>query len=71
MKPLSLALAMLCLFAASAEAEAETVKVGTTRLVGYVGVPVAIAHGYFKAEGLDVQQVYFPSAEPIAVATAE
>ena len=68
MKPLSLALALLCCLAAAAEAE--TVKVGTTRLVGYVGVPVAIARGYFKAEGLDVEQVYFPSAEPIAVATA-
>jgi len=28
-----------------------------TRLVGFVGVPVRIAHGYFKAEGLDVKEV--------------
>lgn len=68
MKPLSLALAMLCLLVLGAEAE--TVKVGTTRLVGYAGVPVAIAQGYFKAEGLDVDQIYFTSAEPIAVAAA-
>lgn len=68
MKLLALALAMLGLLVGSAQAE--TVKVGTTRLIGYVAVPVGIAHGYFKAEGLDVEQVYFDSAEPIAVAAA-
>ena len=46
------------------------VKVGTTRLIGYVGVPVGLAHGYFQAQGLDVEQVYFDSAQPIAVAAA-
>ncbi|HKT20816.1 MAG TPA: ABC transporter substrate-binding protein [Stellaceae bacterium] len=68
MKPLSLALAMLCFLVGGAKAE--TVQVGTTRLVGYVGVPVGIALGYFKAEGLEVKDIYFTSAEPIAVATA-
>src|SRR5215469_13482630 len=68
MKHLLLALALLGFFAAGAEAE--TVKVGTTRLIGYVGVPVGLAHGYFKAEGLDVEQMYFDSAQPIAVAAA-
>ena len=46
------------------------VKVGTTRLVGYVSVPVGIAEGYFQAEGIDVEQVFFDSAQPIAVAAA-
>lgn len=68
MKPLLRALAILGLLTGGAQAE--TVKVGTTRLIGYVGVPVGIAHGYFKAEGLDVEQVYFDSAQPIAVAAA-
>ena len=68
MKHLALVLALLGLGAAGAQAE--TVKVGTTRLIGYVGVPVGIAHGYFTAEGLDIEQVYFDSAQPIAVAAA-
>ncbi len=46
------------------------VTVGTTRLMGYVSVPVGLAHGYFQAQGLDVEQVFFDSAQPIAVATA-
>jgi NitT/TauT family transport system substrate-binding protein len=49
---------------------ADHVKVGTTRLIGYVAVPVGLAHGYFQAEGLDIEQVFFDSAQPIAVAAA-
>jgi NitT/TauT family transport system substrate-binding protein len=49
---------------------ADHVKVGTTRLIGYVTVPVGLAHGYFQAQGLDVEQVFFDSAQPIAVAAA-
>ena len=49
---------------------ADHVKVGTTRLIGYVSVPVGLAHGYFQAEGIEVEQIYFDSAQPIAVATA-
>jgi len=49
---------------------ADHVKVGTTRLIGYVSVPVGLAHGYFQAQGLEVEQVYFDSAQPIAVAAA-
>jgi len=49
---------------------AETVKVGISRLIGYPGVPIALDRGYFKAEGLDVEMVFFDSAQPIAVAAA-
>src|SRR5579863_1132866 len=49
---------------------AETVKVGISRLIGYPGVPIALARGYFKAEGLEVEMVFFDSAQPIAVAAA-
>jgi NitT/TauT family transport system substrate-binding protein len=49
---------------------ADHVKVGTTRLIGYVTVPVGLAHGYFQAAGLDIEQVFFDSAQPIAVAAA-
>jgi NitT/TauT family transport system substrate-binding protein len=55
---------------ASPVSAADHIKVGTTRLIGYVSVPVGLAHGYFQAEGLDVEQVYFDSAQPIAVAAA-
>jgi NitT/TauT family transport system substrate-binding protein len=51
-------------------ARAETVKVGITPLMGYAGVPVADALGYFKAEGITIQPVEFHSAAPIGVAVA-
>jgi NitT/TauT family transport system substrate-binding protein len=50
--------------------QAETVKVGITKLLGYPGVPIAVARGYFKAVGLDIDMVYFDSAQPIAVGVA-
>jgi NitT/TauT family transport system substrate-binding protein len=62
---------IVAFFIATAPAfAADHVKVGTTRLIGYVSVPVGLAHGYFQAEGLDIEQVYFDSAQPIAVAAA-
>jgi NitT/TauT family transport system substrate-binding protein len=64
-----LATAALAL-ALCAPAHADAVKVGISKLIGYPAVPVAIEHGYFKAEGLDVEMVYFDSAQPIAVAVA-
>lgn len=71
MTPRSLrALALFLVLAASPAFAADHVKVGTTRLIGYVTVPVGLAHGYFQAEGIDVEQVFFDSAQPIAVAAA-
>jgi NitT/TauT family transport system substrate-binding protein len=58
------------ILAASPAFAADHVKVGTTRLIGYVSVPVGLAYGYFQAQGLDVEQVFFDSAQPIAVAAA-
>ena len=55
---------------AATQARAETVKVGISRLLGYPGVPIALARGYFKDEGLDVEMVFFDSAQPIAVGVA-
>jgi NitT/TauT family transport system substrate-binding protein len=57
-------------FSGAVPAQAETVKVGISKLLGYVGVPVANAQGYFTAEGIDIDMVYFDSAQPIAVAVA-
>jgi NitT/TauT family transport system substrate-binding protein len=68
-----LAIASLAVAAALAfvsPSRAETVKVGITPLMGYAGVPVADALGYFKQEGITIQPVEFHSAAPIGVAVA-
>jgi NitT/TauT family transport system substrate-binding protein len=54
----------------AAPAEAETIKIALTKLLSYPSVPIAIERGYFAAEGLDAQMVFFDSAEPMAVAMA-
>ena len=64
------ALAVTAALALAAPARAETVKVGITRLMGYAGVPVADALGYFKEQGITIEPVEFHSAAPIGVATA-
>jgi NitT/TauT family transport system substrate-binding protein len=55
---------------ATAPAQAESVKVGLSKLISYPGVPIAIERGYFKQQGLDVEMVYFDSAQPISVGVA-
>ncbi len=67
---LCLVAAMAIAAGASVGAQAETVKVGITKLLGYAGVPIADARGYFKAEGIDVKMVEFHSATPIGMAVA-
>jgi len=54
----------------AAPARAETIKIALTKLLSYPSVPIAIERGYFKAEGLDAEMIYFNSAEPMAVALA-
>jgi NitT/TauT family transport system substrate-binding protein len=53
---------------ASVSAGAEQIKVGLSKT--FTGAPVFIAQerGYFAAEGVPAELVYFDSAEPIAVA---
>jgi NitT/TauT family transport system substrate-binding protein len=55
---------------AAAPAQAESVKVGLSKLLSYPGVPIALARGYFKEEALDVEMVFFDSAQPISVGVA-
>ncbi len=55
---------------AAASAEAESVKIGLSKLLSYPGVPIAIAKGYFKEQGIDAEMVFFDSAQPIAVGVA-
>ncbi|HXR88010.1 MAG TPA: ABC transporter substrate-binding protein [Stellaceae bacterium] len=55
----------------ASEARAEDhIKVGLSKQIGFPGVPVGIARGYFKQQGLDVEMVFFDSAQPAAVAVA-
>jgi NitT/TauT family transport system substrate-binding protein len=51
-------------------ASAEAIKIGGLHTTGNGPVYIAAAKGYFAAEGLEAQLVYFESAQPIAVATA-
>ena len=67
---LRIALAAVTAAALAAPAQAESIKIATSRLIGYVGVPIAIAHGYFKEQGLEPELVFFDSAQPVAVAVA-
>jgi len=56
-------------FAAGASSAAEAIKVGILKSAGSTAIYLARDEGYFAAEGLDVQLMFFDAAEPIAVAT--
>jgi NitT/TauT family transport system substrate-binding protein len=62
-------LALVCSLTLPARA-ADHLKVGTSHISGYAGVPVALARGYFAAQGLDVEMVFFDSSQPISVGVA-
>jgi NitT/TauT family transport system substrate-binding protein len=47
---------------------ADTIKIGTSKLLSYPAVPIAIDRGYFKQQGIDAEMVFFDSAQPVAVA---
>lgn len=63
-------LTLLFSLALAAAANAETIKIGVLRTTGSGPVFIAVDKGYFAAEGLDAEFVFFESAQPIAVATA-
>lgn len=72
MKPSSRCILILALavIGCASQAQAEAVKVGLSKLLSYPGVPIAIQRGYFKEQNLDVQMVFFDSAQPISVGVA-
>ena len=70
MMRLFLAAAAALAAAFSTAAAAETVKIGLLHTTGSGPVMIAAAKGYFAAEGLDAQLVYFESAQPISIAAA-
>lgn len=51
-------------------ASAETVRIGVTKVANCAPLAIALAKGYFAAEGLDPQFTYFEAQAPIAVAVA-
>ena len=55
-------------FATATPARAETIKIALTKLLSYPSVPIAMERGYFAAEGLEPELVFFDSAEPMALA---
>ena len=61
----ALGLALTC----GGAAAAEKVKIGTLKTSGSGAVYIAQERGYFAAEGIDTELVYFESAQPISVAT--
>ena len=58
----------LCCIALATGARAETIKIGLLKTVGTSPIFIAQEKGYFVAEGLEVDNIIFDSAEPIAVA---
>jgi NitT/TauT family transport system substrate-binding protein len=65
-------LAMTLIFVGTPEKAhaADSIKVGLSKQIGFPGVPVGIERGYFREQGIDVEMVFFDSAQPAAVAVA-
>lgn len=51
-------------------AAAETIKIGVTKLASCGPIAIAREKGYFAAQGLEPELVYFDAQQPIAVAVA-
>ena len=61
--------ACLLVAAFARPAAAESIKIGILKVAGAAPVYIAKEKGYFAAEGLDPELVYFDGAAPIAVTT--
>jgi NitT/TauT family transport system substrate-binding protein len=72
-RALNLALALTVtatLLPAASALAADPVKVGVLRFISSGGLFLAKEKGYFTAEGIDAELVFFEAAQPIAVAVA-
>jgi NitT/TauT family transport system substrate-binding protein len=49
-------------------ARAEAIKIGSTKIASGGPIYLSIERGYFAAEGLEAQLVFFPASLPVAVA---
>ena len=63
-------LLLACLVLSTVAAQAEHIKIGILKTTASGPVFIASAKGYFTAEGLDSELVFFEGAQPIAVAVA-
>ena len=63
-------LLFLACLAASTAAYAEQIKIGILKTTASGPIFIANAKGYFAAEGLETELVFFEGAQPIAVAVA-
>jgi NitT/TauT family transport system substrate-binding protein len=61
---------LACLMLATAAQAAEHIKIGILKTTASGPIFIADAKGYFAAEGLEDELVFFASAQPIAVAVA-
>jgi NitT/TauT family transport system substrate-binding protein len=63
-------IALAAMAYASASARAENIKIGVLKVASACPTFVAQEKGYFAAEGVPAELVYFDASQPIAVATA-
>jgi NitT/TauT family transport system substrate-binding protein len=68
--PAALFFALLLGLTALPSIAAEPIKIGVVRSNGGIPSIIAKEKGYFAAEGIDAQLVFFDSAQPISVAVA-
>ncbi len=66
---LTLGVAVLAV-SALAPAQAEAIKIGTLKIAAYSPMFIAVERGYFAAEGLTPELVYFDAAELVALGVA-
>lgn len=64
------ALALLLTIGAIAVAHAEHIKIAALKTTGAGPLYLGVENGYFAAEGLEAELVYFDAAQPVAVAVA-
>lgn len=60
---------VLLIIGAAQTAQAEDIKIGALKSIGAAPLYLALEHGYFSAEGLNAQLVYFDASQPIVLAT--
>lgn len=66
----ALAATMVTAGGAGAAVAADKIKLGALRLTSHSGAFVAFENGYFAAEDLDVELIFFQAAAPMAIAMA-
>lgn len=64
------ALVLVLAFAGASRASAETIRFGLTKIANCAPIAIALAKGYFKAEGIEAKLTFFQSQAPVAVAVA-